>query len=191
MSTNIYFLFYSILFCSYYGDFLDIMFPHFPNHFLPFPMVFPACFLSYFYCFPSVFPPFPILDFWSGSILLEKANNLEIANFKASNRWVDRWKARNNVKFKTVSGEEKSYTPEMTAPWKETHLSSMMSRHKLENVVDADEFGLLFQALPNKTLELKGEKCSGGKHSKVRRTELCAVSAACENGWQEQKFEML
>ena len=133
-------------------------------------MVFTTCFLSCFYCFPSVFSPFPILDFGSGSVLLEKANNLEIANFKASNRWVDKWKARNNVKFKTVSGEEKSYTPEMTAPWKETHQPSMMSRHKLENVVDADEFGLLFQALPNKTLALKGEKCSGGKHSKVRHT---------------------
>ena len=34
--------------------------------------------------------------------------NLEIANFKASNGWVDRWEARNNVKFKTVSCLKKS-----------------------------------------------------------------------------------
>ena len=26
--------------CDYYGDSLDVMFPQFPNHFLPFPMVF-------------------------------------------------------------------------------------------------------------------------------------------------------
>ena len=26
---------------DYYGDSLDVMFPQFPNHFLPFPMVFP------------------------------------------------------------------------------------------------------------------------------------------------------
>ena len=26
---------------DYYGDSLDVMFPQFPNHFLPFPMMFP------------------------------------------------------------------------------------------------------------------------------------------------------
>ena len=42
----------------------------------------------------------------SGLVLQEKVNDLEkklgIANFKASNKWVDRWKARKNAKFKTV-----------------------------------------------------------------------------------------
>ena len=46
-----------------------------------------------------------------GSVLQEKANDfikkLDIAYFKASNGWVDSWKARNNVKFKTASGEGK------------------------------------------------------------------------------------
>ena len=27
--------------CDYCGDFFDVMSPQFPNHFLPFPMVFP------------------------------------------------------------------------------------------------------------------------------------------------------
>ena len=31
--------------------------------------------------------------------------------------------------------------------------------------------------MPNKTLHLKGEKCSGGKHSKVRLTGLAAGNA--------------
>ena len=46
-----------------------------------------------------------------GSVLQEKANDLtkklDITYFKASNGWVDSWEARNNVKFKTVSGEGK------------------------------------------------------------------------------------
>ena len=46
-----------------------------------------------------------------GSVLQEKANDLikklDIAYFKASNGWVDSWKARNNVNFKTASGEGK------------------------------------------------------------------------------------
>ena len=43
----------------------------------------------------------------------------------------------------------------MTAPWKETHLTTILSRYKLEDVF-IFEFGLFFQAPPNKTLKLKG-----------------------------------
>ena len=38
-----------------HGDFLSVMFPRFPNCFLPFPLVFPPVFLR----FPSVFLLFP------------------------------------------------------------------------------------------------------------------------------------
>ena len=69
----------------------------------------------------------------SGLLVKEKANDLlkrlDVANFKVSNGWVDRWKAQNNVKFKTVSGEEKSCTTQMTAPWKKTHLPTILSRY--------------------------------------------------------------
>ena len=79
--------------------------------------------------------------------------------------------ARNNVKFKTVSGEKKNtHTPEMTAPWKETHLATILSRYKLVNIFNAGEFDLFFQELPNKSLGLKGEKRRVSKHSKVRLT---------------------
>ena len=57
----------------------------------------------------------------------------------------------------------------MTAPWTQTN--------SLEKIFNADEFGLFYQCLPNKTLHLKGEKCSGGKHSKVRLTGLAAGNA--------------
>lgn len=60
----------------------------------------------------------------SGSILKEKAvkyaEELRIENFKASNGWFDRWKGRHGVLFKTVSGEAKSCTADMTASWEET-----------------------------------------------------------------------
>ena len=81
------------------------------------------------------------------------------------------------MSFKNISGESKSVTEEMTAPWTETTLPTILSRYPLENIFNADEFGLFYQCLPNKTLHLKGEKCSGGKHSKIRLTGFAAGNA--------------
>ena len=81
---------------------------------------------------------------------------------------------RYGVSFKNISGESKSVTEEMTAPWTETTLPTLLSRYPFENIFNADKFGLLFQCLPNKTLRLKGEKCSGGEHSKICLTGLAA-----------------
>ena len=55
----------------------------------------------------------------------------------------------------------------MTAPWKETVLPTILSNYEPRNTFNADEFGLFYQALPKKTLHLKGEKCSRGKNSKI------------------------
>ena len=66
---------------------------------------------------------------------------------------------RHNVTFKTVAGESNSVQP------------------KLEDIFNADEFGLFYQCLPNKTLHLKSEKCSGGKNNKIRITGLAAANS--------------
>ena len=81
------------------------------------------------------------------------------------------------MSFKNISGESKAVTEEMTAPWTETTLPTILSGYPLEKIFNADEFGLFYQCLPNNTLHLKGEKCSGGKHSKIRLTGLAAGNA--------------
>ena len=68
----------------------------------------------------------------------------------------------------------------MTNAWNEAYLPIILSRYKLKDIYNADEFGLFYLELPKKTLHMKGEKCSGGKHSKVRLTELTATIAAGE-----------
>ena len=60
------------------------------------------------------------------------------------------------------------------------YITSHPLRYPLENIFNADEFGLFYQFLPNKTLHLKGEKCSGGKHSKDRLTGLATGNACGE-----------
>ena len=74
-----------------------------------------------------------------------------------------------------MSGEENAVTPEMTANWSETYLSNILSKYELKHIYNADEFGLFYQALPDKSLHYKGDRCSGGKHSKEILTGLLLV----------------
>ena len=106
----------------------------------------------------------------NGPVLKEKAiqyaKELYIENFKASNGWFERWKSRHEITFKTVSGEAKSCTKEMTASWEESTLPTILSNYVLRDVY-ANEFGIFYRALPDKSLQLKSETCVGGKHSKI------------------------
>ena len=68
----------------------------------------------------------------------------------------------------------------MVAPWNETTLPTLLSKYDLKDIFNADEFGLFYQCLPNKTYHFKGQKCSGGKNSKVRLTGMAAGNAVGE-----------
>ena len=78
----------------------------------------------------------------SPSILKTKAKELaekiNIKGFQASDGWLDCWKNRYNVSFKTVSGECNPCKAEMTAPWKETTLYTILSKYKLDEIYKAD-----------------------------------------------------
>ena len=65
----------------------------------------------------------------------------------------------------------------MVASWFETTLPTLLSNYKLEDIFNADEFGLFYRCLSNKTLHLKSEKCSGGKNSKIRIIGLAAANS--------------
>ena len=88
---------------------------------------------------------------------------------------------RNNVSFKTVSGESKAVTSEIVAGWNETIIPILLSNYDLENIYNADEFGLFYQCLPDRYYQLKTEKCSSGKHSKIRIIGLAAANAVEAN----------
>ena len=49
-----------------------------------------------------------------------------------------------------------------------------MKNYKACDIFNADETGLFYKLKPNKTLQLKGEKCHGGNKSKKRLTVLAA-----------------
>ena len=68
----------------------------------------------------------------------------------------------------------------MVAPWEQTTLPTILSQYDLNQIYNADEFGLFYRAQLNKSLHLKNENCVGGKHSKLRLTGLTAANAAGE-----------
>ena len=119
-----------------------------------------------------------------GYIIREKAldfaKELKITDFEAADGWLDRWKNKHNVVFRAISGEEKSCTEEMTASWAQAYLPTILSRYDLRDIYNADEFGLFYQQLPTKSFHLKGERCAGGKFSKVHLTGLAVGNAAGE-----------
>ena len=64
----------------------------------------------------------------------------------------------------------------MIASWHEPSLPTVLSQYKLEEIYNADEFGIFYQYLPNKIFHLKSNRCSGGKLSKIRITGLAVAN---------------
>lgn len=62
------------------------------------------------------------------------------------------------------------------ALWK-TKLRDICDGYGAKNIANYDETASFFNTLPNKTLHLKDEKCSGGKLSKDRITLMLTVFA--------------
>ena len=74
-------------------------------------------------------------------------------------------------------GGSKAVTSEMVAGWNETTLPTLLSNYDLENIYNADEFALFYQCLPHDSYQLKREKSSSGKNSKIRISGLGAGNA--------------
>ncbi|XP_004209091.2 tigger transposable element-derived protein 4-like [Hydra vulgaris] len=108
---------------------------------------------------------------------MEFAGRINVTFFHASDGWLDRWKKQYNISFKTVSGEAYACTSEMVALLEETMLPTILSKHKLNQIYNADKFGLFYRLQPNESLHFKNEKCVGGRHSKLRLTGFASANA--------------
>lgn len=115
----------------------------------------------------------------SGPILQEKAkqfaSELKHENFRASNGWLANFKKRHELIFRKVCGESAKVDDDVCTEWKEK-LASVTEGYDPENIYNADETGLFFKCLPDKTLSFKGDKCHGGKNSKHRLTVMLGTN---------------
>ncbi|XP_062582039.1 tigger transposable element-derived protein 4-like [Saccostrea cucullata] len=106
----------------------------------------------------------------------EFAKKLDVADFKASNGWLENFKSRQGITFKRVCGEEKSVDTQSDdmSVWQEK-LKLLLTRYPPQDIYNADETGIFFRLLPDKTLEFKDVDCHGGKKNKERLTAMvCA-----------------
>ena len=82
--------------------------------------------------------------------------------------------------FKKVCGEERNVSPHNAENWLSITLPELLGRFLPEDVYNLDETGLFYKLKPDKTLDFKGHKCSGGKKSKERLTVLVGASMTGE-----------
>ncbi|XP_070390804.1 tigger transposable element-derived protein 6-like [Dermacentor albipictus] len=117
----------------------------------------------------------------SGNAVQQKALNyaclLGIDDFKASTGWLSRFKARHDIVGKTLSGESASADTGNASAWISTNVSTLLKDYAKCDIYNADKTGLFYEMLPSKTLEMKGQRCHGGKHSKKRVTVLLCANA--------------
>lgn len=121
--------------------------------------------------------------FPDGPTLVEKAKQiaerLNITNFKASNGWLDKWKAKHNIRKMVVCGESGEVSGKTVESWKE-RLPEIIEGYTAKNIWNMDESGCFWKALPEKGLAEKGKACHGGKKSKLRLTVAFFVNALGE-----------
>ena len=119
----------------------------------------------------------------SGPILQEKAKYvshiLNIPNFKASNGWLESFRRRHNISFRTLSGESAGMDFQIVQNWK-NNLCNILHGYQLTDIWNLDETGLFWRGIPTKSLVVKGDQCKGGKLSKERLTICLLVSSIGE-----------
>jgi len=110
------------------------------------------------------------------SCLVLKKNALQIAaklgehNSVTSNGWIERFKLRNDLIFKTVCGEAGDVDDTILSNWKKSLLDDILKQYNHCNIFNVAECGLFFRVFSDKVLTFKKEKCIGGKKSKERNT---------------------
>lgn len=79
---------------------------------------------------------------------------------------------RHGIVQHSICGESAECDPEIVRRWQAESLPEIIKDYAPEDIYNADETGLFYKCLPDKTLCFKGEKCFGGKQSKERLTVL-------------------
>ena len=117
----------------------------------------------------------------SGPIIKAKAEEFAsmfgVENFKCSEGWFSNFKKRHQLKFVKLHGEAASADVTKMNEWLTNRWPVLRQNYEDHEIWNADETGLLFRALPQRTFLHREEKLkSGTKKSKEHLTVLFCVS---------------
>ena len=119
----------------------------------------------------------------SGVMIQEKAvllsMNYGYDDITGWNGWLDRWKARHNIRCSVLNGESADVPEEAVRNWGQ-RLPLLCIGYEAKDIFNADETGMFFRAMPTKSMVTKGNSCNGGKNAKDRITVLLAASTTGE-----------
>ncbi|GFS65725.1 tigger transposable element-derived protein 4 [Trichonephila clavipes] len=117
----------------------------------------------------------------------EIASHLNITDFCGSTGWLDRFRNRHGIVYRQISGEAEAVNEDDISSWKNNVLPSLLQDYAPEDVYNADEFGLFFKLMPDKSFVFKNETCHGGKLSKKKRLTVLA----CTNATGTHKIKLV
>ena len=89
---------------------------------------------------------------------------------------MDRFKQRHELRFRAISGEQGEVSNDTTSNWLKDVLPKLIEAYQLTDIYNADETGVFYQLMPNKTLARKEDDCTGMKKSKQRVTLLLGAN---------------
>lgn len=121
----------------------------------------------------------------------EIADRLKISDFQFSDGWFARFKKRHNITSQKVCGEANKISEETADEWIKSFLM-ILENYDPDDVFNMDESGMFFNLQPDRTLNIKGDRCHGGSKSKQRVTAVfCCNSTGTEKfkPWIIGKFE--
>ena len=89
--------------------------------------------------------------------------------------WLKRFRKRHEITFRNISGKASQVTCGMAFHRLSLTLSAISNDYAAKDIFNADEFGLFFRSLTEKTLTFKEDPCHWGKQSKKCLTVLFNV----------------
>jgi len=78
--------------------------------------------------------------------------------------------------FRNICGEGKSVNEQDVNAWQQSLLPQILQTYQAKDIFNADETGLFYQMLPNKSFHFKNKECIGVKNGKNRLTVMVAAN---------------
>ncbi|KII69996.1 Tigger transposable element-derived protein 4 [Thelohanellus kitauei] len=107
----------------------------------------------------------PVVNQWS--LLKEKvkqlAQDLNVRDFDSNNGSLERWKERNNIKFKKLNGEKQDAFYFGAESWIRDAPPAVIKDYEAKDIFNPDETGLYSPAMPEETLSFKNSETAACK----------------------------